>query len=204
MSQQLPFRLMLRSRRMRAAESPPRIAAVLRPLVRMNQRAAWPSTTDSYQHGIEHERAVNRGAHGPADDLAREQVHADSQVEPPLPRPDVRDVGHPRFVGARDRELARQQIGNQDRGLTDAPPNRCMMDTPLLCWREGGAACRIRELRIRPPSRGCLRRTAVFERREYAPLVIRLVDFAACPKNVQQPRRRISDICRAPLGTSSA
>jgi hypothetical protein len=34
----------------------------------------------------EHELSLSGGTGGPADDLAREQIHDDGQVEPPLPR----------------------------------------------------------------------------------------------------------------------
>src|SRR5262249_7111630 len=65
------------------------------------------------------ELAVARRPAGPAYDLAREEIHDDGQIEPPFPRPKVRDVRDPRLVRARDRELALQQIRTQDGWFTD-------------------------------------------------------------------------------------
>jgi hypothetical protein len=74
----------------RAAESPPRVAAVLGSLIGVNQRAARSSSSPHrHQHGIEHELSVNGGPSSPSHDHAREQIHDDGQVEPALPRPNV-------------------------------------------------------------------------------------------------------------------
>ena len=106
------------------AEAPPRVAAVLRPLIRVDQRAARPSLTHGHEHGIEHEFSTNRRSRVPADNLAREQVHDDGQVEPALPRPNVSNIRHPGLVAASHRELTLQEVGNQYRGLPDCPtPN---------------------------------------------------------------------------------
>ena len=55
-----------------ATEAPPRIAAELRALVGMNQRAARPSATDRHQHGVEHELAVNGRARADQPTILRE------------------------------------------------------------------------------------------------------------------------------------
>lgn len=64
---------------------------------------------------------MNRRAASPADDLAREEIHDHREIEPAFPRPKVRDVSDPHPVWARDRELALQQIRNQDGRLADGP-----------------------------------------------------------------------------------
>lgn len=106
----------------RSAEAPPGIAAVLRPLIGMNQSAAWPPAARGEQHGVDHQLAVNRRSSCPPHNFAGEEVDDDGQVEPSLPGPDIRDVRDPRLVAARRRELALEMIRNQDRRLADRPP----------------------------------------------------------------------------------
>ena len=105
----------------RAAKTPPRVAAELRPLIRMNHRAAGASPAQGHQYRVNHKLAVHGRPRRPTDDPAGEEVHDDGQVEPSLPRPNVREIGDPRLVGPRHRELPLQQIGDQDRGLADRP-----------------------------------------------------------------------------------
>ena len=50
------------------AEAPPRIAPVLRTLVRMNQRSARSPSTYGHQNGIEDQLTMNRRAGRPAND----------------------------------------------------------------------------------------------------------------------------------------
>jgi hypothetical protein len=51
------------------------VAAVLGSLIGVNQRAARASSrAHRYEGGIEHQVAMDRGASGPAQDLAREQI----------------------------------------------------------------------------------------------------------------------------------
>ena len=57
----------------RAAESPPCVAAVLGALIGVNQRAARSSSPHRHEYGIEHELAMNRGPGGPPHDQAREE-----------------------------------------------------------------------------------------------------------------------------------
>jgi hypothetical protein len=88
----VPLPAHARLQMMRAIEAPPDVAAELGTLIRMNHRAAGTSPAHGHQHGVEDELAVNRRSRRPADDLAREQIQDDGQVEPPLPRPNVGDI----------------------------------------------------------------------------------------------------------------
>jgi hypothetical protein len=83
----------------RTAESTPRVAAEPGSLIGVNQATAWPPATYGHQHRIENKLAMNGGLSGPADDEAREQIHDDGQIEPSLPRADVRGVGDPAALG---------------------------------------------------------------------------------------------------------
>ena len=105
----------------RAAESPPCVAPVLRSLIGVNQRAARASSPHRHEHGVEHELAVNGGAGGPPHYHAREQIHDDGQVQPALPRANVGDVGDPGRVWPRGGKSSLQEIRDQDRWLTDSP-----------------------------------------------------------------------------------
>ncbi len=84
-----------------AAEAPTRITSILRTLIRVNQCAAWSSATDRDQDGTQHQISRDRRACGSADDPAREQIHDDRQIQPTLPRPNVRDIRYPGPVAAR-------------------------------------------------------------------------------------------------------
>src|SRR5678816_212677 len=87
----------------------------------MDHGATGASPADSHHHRVEHEFAVNGGSSRPADDLAREQIHDDGQVEPALPRPNVGDIRDPGFVSPRHGELPLQEIGDEDGWLTYRP-----------------------------------------------------------------------------------
>ena len=80
----------------------------------MNQRAPWSSVAHGNQHGVEDELAMNGRPRGPADDLAREEIQDDGGVEPAPPGANVGDVCEPGPVGLRDRELALQEIRDQE------------------------------------------------------------------------------------------
>lgn len=71
---------------------------MLRTLIRVDHRATRLSTPYSDQYGAEHELAANGRLCGPANNLAREQIHHDRQIEPPLPGPNVGDIGDPRLI----------------------------------------------------------------------------------------------------------
>lgn len=83
---------------MGAAETSPRVAAVLGPLVRVNQGPARPAIAHRHEHGVEDDLAVNRRAGGPPDDLPREEIQDDRKIEPTLPRPDIGDIRDPRDI----------------------------------------------------------------------------------------------------------
>ena len=117
----VPFAAHTRLQVIRTAESPPRVAAVLRSLIGVNERAARSSSPHGHQHGVEHELVVNRGADGPSHDPAREEIHDDGQIQLALPGPNVGDIGDPGRVGARGGELSLEEIGNQDRLLAHSP-----------------------------------------------------------------------------------
>src|ERR1700732_3485003 len=53
-------------------------------------------------------------SHRPADHLAAVRVEDDRQVQPALPRADIRDIGEPCLVGSRGGELALHQIFDPD------------------------------------------------------------------------------------------
>ena len=63
----VPFAAHTRLQVIRAAESPPRVAAVLRALIGVNQRAA---SAHRHQRGVEHELAVNGALRGRSCDTA--------------------------------------------------------------------------------------------------------------------------------------
>src|SRR6185295_10464199 len=73
-------------------EAGPSVTPVLRTLIRMNHRTAGVSPPHGHQHCVEHELTVNGRPRRPADDLAREQIHDDGEVEPALPGPNVGDI----------------------------------------------------------------------------------------------------------------
>lgn len=69
---------------------------------------------------------MDRRRRGPPHDFSREQVQHHREVKPALPGSDVRDVGGPRDVRLRDRELALEQVGDQHRRLSDDPAARAI------------------------------------------------------------------------------
>jgi hypothetical protein len=87
-------------------EAPPGVASVLGALIRMNYGSPRSASTHGHHQRVEHKLTVDRRARRPADDLAREQIHDDGQVQPALPRPKVSNVRHPCLVGACHRELS--------------------------------------------------------------------------------------------------
>jgi len=57
------------------AETPPRIAAKLRPLIGVNQDMLGLASAHSHEKGVQHEILSQCGLGGPADNAARVQVH---------------------------------------------------------------------------------------------------------------------------------
>jgi hypothetical protein len=65
----------------------------------------------------------------PADDAAGEQVEDHDEVQPARARPEVRDVGHPRRVRRRSRELAIEHVRGAGQPVLRV---RRALETPLL------------------------------------------------------------------------
>ena len=109
---------------MGAAEATPGVATELGALVRMNDRATRSSAPHGDEHRIQYEFALQRGAGRPTDNPTREQIHDDGEVQPALPRANVRDVGHPDGVGPGYSESPLHQVGDQHGRLADGPASR--------------------------------------------------------------------------------
>ena len=92
------------------AEASPRVASILRSLIRVDQGLSWAPSTNGLQDGFKDQLSMNRRLDGPAYDLAREEVHDDGQIEPSLPGTDVGDVRNPDLVGFGDIESALKMI----------------------------------------------------------------------------------------------
>lgn len=95
------------------AEAPPSIAAILRTLIRVNQRMAWAPSTHGHQNCIEHELTMNRWARRPTHDRPRVEIHDNGQVQPALPCANVGYICDPGAIRPSYRELALQHIRNQ-------------------------------------------------------------------------------------------
>ena len=68
-----------------------------------------------HSQGLLYQRFGEIRLHRPADNLSRKQIHDDTQIQPPLVRPDIRDIRHPGLVGKGRVEILRQQIGRHPR-----------------------------------------------------------------------------------------
>ena len=79
----------------RAAEPKPVVATVLRALIRMYDDGRFRLAPHSHDEGVHNQFLRKRWTHGPTDHSARVEIDDDDQVQPALPRPDVRDVGDP-------------------------------------------------------------------------------------------------------------
>jgi hypothetical protein len=64
------------------AESSPSIAAILSALVRIDWYTSRMPDRISHQTGVQHHFSMNRRTGSPAKDLARKNIHDDSQVQP--------------------------------------------------------------------------------------------------------------------------
>ena len=71
----------------------------------MNESFGRTSHDKSLSQSGECQIAVQPVANGPTDHAAGEQVNDDRQIEPSLPRPDIRDIHAPLRVGRRCREV---------------------------------------------------------------------------------------------------
>ena len=70
----IPHGAHARLQAMGAAEPTAGVAAVVRALIPVYERAARPPLPHGHEHGVEHDPAVNRRTAGQADHLAQEQV----------------------------------------------------------------------------------------------------------------------------------
>ena len=101
-----------REQAMRLTEPIPFVTTVLRTLIRVNNDVLLGlASPNSHQQGIQHNFLGQGRLHGPADDPAGVQIHHHGQVEqPPLIRPNIGDVGHPRMIRPVFRKLSLQTI----------------------------------------------------------------------------------------------
>jgi len=104
----------------RFTEPPPRVTTVLGSLIGMDQCPLRSASANCHQDSIENELPMDCGPSSPAYDLPRVQIHHHRQVQPSLPRADVRDIRDPRAIRLADSELPFQQIGYQYRRFADA------------------------------------------------------------------------------------
>src|ERR1700733_1465609 len=73
--------------------------------------------SNCHQNGIEYEPSANRRGNCPTDDLPREEIHDDSQVQPAFPGPYVGNIGNPSLIRPTDIELSLQNIWSEFRRL---------------------------------------------------------------------------------------
>lgn len=87
------------------------VARVVRATIRvMHEARVRLAAADSGGERFEYERAIDALAHREAHHAAREQVDDRREVQPPLGRPDVRDLRHPREVRRVDLEVAIEDV----------------------------------------------------------------------------------------------
>ena len=86
--------------------------AVLAPLIGVDQALIGfdLAVSQSPVQGLQHQRRLHRGAHGPADHAAAVQVDPDRQIPPARCGTDVGDVTGPAAVGRCWAELSLQQV----------------------------------------------------------------------------------------------
>ena len=94
---------------------------------------------------------MDRRSRGPPDHLTGEQINDHREVEPPLPRPDVRDVRCPGRVAFGRRELTLEKVRGQYRRLADLLPARAIAGQrpePVLPHEAGHAMLATRLARL--------------------------------------------------------
>ena len=99
------------------AEPAPRVASILRALIRVDQCSARLPSTHSHQDGIEHELAMDGRASRPTDDSSRVQIQDHRQIQPALPGADIRYISDPNDFRLADRKLALSTFGISTEGL---------------------------------------------------------------------------------------
>ncbi len=91
----------------------------LRALIRvMQQSIRLASAPDCHDERIRDELSRHASLHRPTYDTAREQIDDGGDIEPPLGRPDIREVGDPLSVRSIGREPPLQEIGRGNGPLT--------------------------------------------------------------------------------------
>lgn len=108
-----------------AQEGLPVMPGELTPLIGMHQhRLLWLSASQRHQQGVEHQLGVDAAAHGPANDLAREQIEHHRQVQPAFVGADVvMSVTH-NWLGRSGLNCRSRWLGATTAGLPPCPPVR--------------------------------------------------------------------------------
>ena len=114
----------------------------------MNDRLAWPPAANSHQYSVKHELAGYCLARRPPDNHSGEQVHDHCEVEPALPRSNVRNIGNPSHIRARDVEVALQDVWDELRsfGGSSIPGSIAPDRSDLVCRISRLGTTRFREL----------------------------------------------------------
>lgn len=108
----------------RLAEPSPRIAAVLRTLIRVNQRMPRSSATHGHEDGVEDKLAMNGRPSRPAHYWSRMEIHDHGQIQPASPCTDKGTVCHPDVIRLGNRKLSLEDIPDHDSRLVDRYPSR--------------------------------------------------------------------------------
>ncbi len=89
-----------------------------------DHRVLWLSAPDRHRECVKHQARLHARSHAPANDLAREQVKHNRQVQPTLVGANVGDVCGPGLVDAIGRKLSVQMVVATTAGLPPRPPAR--------------------------------------------------------------------------------
>src|SRR5690606_35691558 len=76
---------------------------------------------------VQHERGGHAGGGAPTEDAAGVRVEHERDVDPPGPRPDIREVGNPELIGAEPREVPVDEVSRS--GLPRIRINRTLATT---------------------------------------------------------------------------
>ena len=82
-----------------------------------DQTGGWAALGDGHLKRRTDQFGRHRRRHGPADDLAREEVHHRGQVQPAAARAQIGDVGHPGLVGTGGLELPVQHVARRGQAV---------------------------------------------------------------------------------------
>ena len=93
-------------------------AGVLDALIRVNQHPALGFTSPHrHQQCIQNQIGSGVGLHAPANDLSREEIQDNRQIQPALVGSDIRKVGHPDLIGPINLKGAIQRVRRNVRRL---------------------------------------------------------------------------------------